>query len=346
MTDSSCQLSIEWDQSDRVFRPEDVAKGTLRIDATSDYYCRRVTVAHGWLGGWDEIRGKEPWHDRREEIVLEESTLPADTHTYPFQFIAPAEPPSYVGRRLKIRWCVEATVEVDDGTPVRIIKDFQLAASSQPGNVGCVRSTKPTTPFTERRIEAFGYMFFAFCLLGLALMLAVFGGWLLFQPEQQPWNLLLLTMPVLVYAAYRCFRRGRSILLADWRLGTVQVQTPKTARRGETIDAILLIQPRDTVHVKRLTISLMSQESYAEPPDYDYPERYTRYEKAKTLIDSETLLPAGEEQQWNAEFVVPVDAPLPFTYDAWRVSWGVAFRLQLADGHEWEAGENLCIESQ
>ena len=64
-----CDLSVEWEQNKRAFRPGDVAKGTLRIGVASECRCRRVKVAHGWRGGWDEVPGKEPYQAPKVESV-------------------------------------------------------------------------------------------------------------------------------------------------------------------------------------------------------------------------------------------------------------------------------------
>lgn len=338
-----CVIFIDWEHDDRTFDCGDAVQGHLRIESIRNCRCRSLKIANCWYGGWDEVPDREPCHDRTEMILVEDQPLTAGVNTFPFSFVSPAPPPSYSGRRLRIRWFLEATAEIDDGTVIRVSDEFRLTSPLARSGTKRFPPMGSQRPWTGRGIEAFGLFSFALALLGLAILGAALGGTLVFNQDIGWWGFVFLFVPVLVYGAWRCFRRGLHIVRLTRRLGTIRIDVPKTASRSETIDVAISIAPRSEVRVNRLTAKLVCQESCLRGSEYDYSENCTAFETVAKLIAEATTLVAAQEYRFTSEFTVPPDAPLPFAFDRFSVGWGVVFRLETSDGQEWVGGSSVHL---
>ena len=87
---AKCDLAIEFERSDRRYRPGETVSGKVTVQVNAKVQCNGLTVKRLW-----HTHGKGNYaegSDSVEEVVFSGEWWPGETHAYPFAFEVPAAP--------------------------------------------------------------------------------------------------------------------------------------------------------------------------------------------------------------------------------------------------------------
>ena len=126
---AKCDLAIEFERSDRRYRPGETVSGKVTVQVNAKVQCNGLTVKRLW-----HTHGKGNYaegSDSVEEVVFSGEWWPGETHAYPFAFEVPAAPVSYHGEVLNVDHYVAARADIPWAIDPKAEEDFLLLAGPE-----------------------------------------------------------------------------------------------------------------------------------------------------------------------------------------------------------------------
>lgn len=231
---AKCDLTIELDEPDRVYQPQDRVRGTVVVQTQADVNCKGLRVASGWA---THGRGNVDSGESHGEVVFQGNWETGKEYRYDFDLPAGDWPPTYHGTYLNIDHYIKATADIPWAFDPSTSKPFQVQCPKAPA--GGVGKVVQATGFAARMVGGGVVAIFAIVMLlnpflWLIGFIAAIGG--------AGW-----------WIATRYLPRKR--------LGSVQYQLQrKQWKPGEKLTATLIVHPRRDVAIGGIIWTVTGQE--------------------------------------------------------------------------------------
>ncbi|MFT7638944.1 MAG: sporulation-control protein spo0M, partial [Pirellulaceae bacterium] len=106
---SRCNISISFDNADRVYQPGETISGEISVQVNKDTNCSGLIVEQFWQ---THGRGNTDRGECRTVILDEGMWQAGEQYHFPFSFATPDGPPTYHGKYLNIDHYIEVRVDV------------------------------------------------------------------------------------------------------------------------------------------------------------------------------------------------------------------------------------------
>lgn len=178
---SKCDISVEFDEPDRVYAPGEVGSGKVRVSVDDDCRCDGLTLEQGWR---THGRGNGAGVVTGSDVVFRGEWKAGEEHVYPFDFTVADGPYSYHGHYLNVDWYVRATADIPWALDPKDTADFLVGPGPETDpttyiNRDDVHRGINQTRETSRMIESgcFGIFALAMLFVGVGAMgVGYFGG--------------------------------------------------------------------------------------------------------------------------------------------------------------------------
>lgn len=311
---AKCDLSIELDDSDRVYVGGQWIKGVIRVRADTDVTCKGLEVKSVWR---THGRGNVAKGEADSAIVFEGPWQSGDEAEYPFKLRVADWPPTYHGFNLNI----EHSIDVRAKLPWAFD-----AKASQPFVMTPVRVDQNVTG--GKAIELTG----AAAMTAMVIFLIAFIG----VSGMIVWNvgpiaLAFIAIPVALMAGYGLYR-----WLPKWVLGDVTCELAKPySQPGETIRGELVLRPGKRVKINGITVSLEGTEKCVSGSGSNRTTHTHKVHRQTMELAEPTTLAMGQEQRFAIECQVPGDAPYSVNLSDNDIHWDATVRVALPSWPDW-----------
>lgn len=327
-----CRLELRLERGDPRFRPGEVVRGVVRVEALRRaLHCRRLRVGLRWETAG---KGRRDAGDVGRGTVHQGELVPGEPVDAAFELRVPAGPPSHDGDLIRLGWSVAAEADLRDGASAHAATEIEVLPAPAEERGGVEAETVEPAPGDRRFLQVLGA---AFVLGGALSLLDELGAWFgesggaLGSLARIPFGalFLLVGLAVLLYA----HRKG----VGEARLGPVAVEHGAgTFAPGEAVPLRLAFTPRRELRLAGVDLQLVCVERARFGSDAD--EDYREKELARQSVEAAraATLPAGRELRAEAAFVVPEGAPASWDTPHNEVDWFLRARVRLGALADWE----------
>jgi hypothetical protein len=334
----NCEVGLELDGDERVYRAGDRISGTVRVEVTGEVECHKLELRCACLL---EASGETEVILHHDEVLFEGTWASEQTLAYPFDIELPPGPYTHEGRNLRVFWRLATDIDLswrlDPSDSIEFVLEPGGAEEYDGGTIQEL-DVQREPPVDARRVDdvkgawavAVLGVGFLILLMGLAesVAIAVFsavplggGAWLM-------------------YAAYRS-------QLAERRLGDVEVEfSSAEVTPGGTVACRVGLEPPEAVELEAVTCRLRGVEqtrsgkSGASGPDRVRSgtsiERETLYEGSDVPEGSQGVrLSGGEAVEFRSELSVPEGTHYSVEIDDNFIRWVVEVEIELASWANW-----------
>jgi hypothetical protein len=322
---AKCDLSIDLDEPDRVYRPGETVTGTLHVLVDADVRCKGLEIQSGWRthGRGNVARGTT------ETVTLFSGEWTAgQRESYRFELSVADWPPSYHGNYINVDHYVDARAKIPWAFDPKASAEFVMRPTSPP-------QTDGDQQVTEIR-GCFGTAIAGFILIAI---LMAFGA-VTIGLAANPWIALVFAA---IAAPIVLFLVGK-FLLPRWLLGNVEaeLQTPQVAPGGK-VRAKLAFRPKRRVTINRITAELTGSEVCISGSGSNRTTHRNKFFSDVHVLQEAATLRANERQDFEFEFPVPDDVPYSFDLNDNDLNWTVELRVDIPRWPDWTKSLKLQV---
>ena len=325
---AKCDVRVQVDRGDRVYRPGDVVTGHVHINVNKSVQCDALKVTLMWR---THGKGNTERGSKQELVVATGERWEPGVRQYPFRYTLPAGPVTYHGGYLNVDWYVVAEVDVPwawdpegeidlvlepappklaAGTAYRERKlepvhhELGLAKSSGRAPVGCI-------------LAAFALFFGPFMYVMIAesddvIGVAVFGA--------------IATLLFIGAVARRIMNN-----MARRALGKVSIDlSDETARAGERIEVTFNIAPEKEANVDGLNVKLTGKEIVVKGSGTNK-KTYTNvlHSEQRAVCAERRVIRPGQTLRLSGVLAIPKQAAPTFRSSDNKVKWEVEAHIDI-----------------
>ncbi|QDT61680.1 hypothetical protein SV7mr_42190 [Stieleria bergensis] len=314
---AKCDLSIELEDPNRVYRDGDTIRGKVHVMSTANVNCKKLEVSSGWQ---THGRGNKASGTTESLTLYQGEWQPDQTHSYPFELRVSSWPPSYHGHYINIDHYVSARAYVPWSFDPKAESEF------------IVRPTSPDAPLLSKQNKS---TFEAGCFVG-GIILAILGAFVavfvFFMMSEPLVGLIigLITLPLATFAVIKW-------ILPRWLLGKVEVDLKQERiSPGETIVASLALQPKRQVPVNCIVAELIGEEVCVSGSGSNRTTHRHKFFNRLEELQPTSVLRAGERKEFDLQFPVPDDVPYSFDLSDNDLRWTLELRVDIPRWPDWK----------
>ena len=311
---SKCDLSIELDKKNRVYRGGDLIRGAVHVRVNRDVDCRGIILDGMWRthGRGNRASGKY-YHG----TVYSGPLKKGDRQKYNFEIPTPHGPVSYRGKLLNIDHYLSARVDIPWAFDPTCESDFIL----MPGSTTPVSVTSHHATATANGISKIIGLVCAIFFLCIGLILIpVFGFGLI----------LMVVGGVLLFFSSRKF-------LAERKIGEVEVQADKFATSGKTIPIGVRFTPKSKGTINRITAKLVGQEVCVSGSGSNRrTHKHTIYQDS-SVLEGPANFSIAETAEYFGEFTMPKTTAFSFAASDNSITWAIEVHIDIPNWPDWHS---------
>ena len=311
---AKCDLSIELDQPDRLFRGGETVSGTVYVSVHGDVKCTGLEVSSGWR---THGRGNVATGVVQSTTLFSGEWKAGEAAEYRFELPVGHWPPTYHGHYLSIDHGIDARIKIPWGIDPKSFVPFQMEPS-----FGAEGATVPSQAKEVKGILGcvIGIFFLAFVAI---FSISIFAA--------GPFALVFLLVPLLGSAVW--FVRK---VLPKYALGDIRHELhTKSVSPGERVLGELYLCPRKAVAINGITVTFHAREQCVSGSGTDRTtHKHVLFEQIETLQEAVKLDP-GQEYRFPIEMTLPSDAPLSIKLDDNELIWSAIIRVDIPRWPDW-----------
>ena len=339
---AKCDLAIEFERSDRRYRPGETVSGKVTVQVNAKVQCNGLTVKRLW-----HTHGKGNYaegSDSVEEVVFSGEWWPGETHAYPFAFEVPAAPVSYHGEVLNVDHYVAARADIPWAIDPKAEEDFLLLAGPESCQIPTEVSEAMQGASTQLQGMGaacgviFGMIFFCAGLIPLGI--GVVG---VSQGEMAAVMAIPFGGIFMLVGGGIAFMASRKIL-AERKLGPVEVTvSPRQLNPGDRFEVELRFAPKARIELNEITATLKGQEVVISGSGTKRTtHRHVFHDEVQQLLAACDVWPE-EGTSAKGSFQIPHDAAPSFVASDNRLEWSVELHVDIARWPDWQSTEILAV---
>lgn len=338
---SKCDLAIEFDRSDRTYRPGETVSGKVTVQVNAKCQCNGLKVARLWH---THGRGNRDEGGKVEEVVFSGEWWPGEVHSYPFSFEVPAHPVTYRGNLVNVDHYVAVRADIPWALDPKAEEEFLLLASeesvaqaSQQGS-GAQQAAASFNAMGAACGLIFGGIFF--CAGLIPLIIGLVG---LAQGELAAVMAIPFGGVFMLVGGGIAFMGVRKVL-AERKLGQVEVEvTPRALNPGDTVEIALRFAPRTRVTLNGITATLKGGEVAVSGSGTNRTtHRHGFHDEAQQILSAMDVY-SEEGTTARGTFRIPDDAAPSFWASDNRVEWTIELHVDIARWPDWTSSERLTV---
>lgn len=314
---AKCDLSIELEEPNRVYRDGETIRGKVHVMSTSNVNCKKLEVSSGWQ---THGRGNKASGTTESLTVYQGEWHPDQTHTYPFELRVASWPPSYHGHYINIDHYVSARAYVPWSFDPKAETEF------------IVRPTSPDAPLLGKQNKN---TYEAGCVAAgiiMAIVGAMFAVFAFFMVSEPMVGLIigLITLPLGAFAFIKW-------VLPRWLLGKVEVDLKQERiSPGDTIEASLALQPKRQVPINCIVAEMIGEEVCVSGSGSNRTTHRHKFFNRLEELEPAGVLRAGERKEFDLQFPVPDDVPYSFDLSDNDLRWTLELRVDIPRWPDWK----------
>ncbi len=324
---ASCTVKIELDHpDDEPLHPGDELTGTVVVETDAPVSCRKLSVDMRWR---TRGRGNINYGPAQHLVLFEGEWEEGELQSYPFRFTLPNGPATFYGHLVNVVWEVRANVDIPWAFDPHHEVEFQVEGA-RTGDYDHGPSFDPTT---SGRLQVLPVLILMSTFTFPSCLILFFIGFSL----DAPWLLLLFLCPetvVLAVMGFLLYRAARN-MLAERRLGTVDVQIPEQLEPGDTVDVLVHCEPRRTTPLNKVTLTLRCREKAVSGSGTNRTTHTHTVWSDTYETGASTTMEAGEPAVYAHSFTLPADAAPSFAAPSNELIWEVEVHFDIPGAPDW-----------
>ncbi|MCC9600584.1 hypothetical protein LOC67_08425 [Stieleria sp. JC731] len=321
---AKCDLSIELDEPDRVYRAGEKVTGSVSVETDDSVKCKGLDVSSGWR---THGRGNVARQSVEKVTLFQGQWQAGHRETYRFELPVADWPPTYYGNYVNVEHFIDATVKIPWAFDPKASVDY------------VVRQRDAPMALKDGSKDAPGCFSNAVVVVLICSIIAVFIGVALtiLAIPKVGGIIGLILVPIALLVAWRT-------LLPMWLLGKVKTEVvSKNVTPGEKVLVKMSFQPRRDVDVTKITAVLNGSEVCISGSGSNRTtHRHQFYEETHQLL-SEAHLKAGDEQSFEFGIPIPSDAPYSFNLSDNDLRWSIDLRFDIPRWPDWKRSLDINV---
>lgn len=313
-------IRIEFDRTDRTYRPGDIVRGRILLETDRGDRCKGIVVRRFWrTHGKGNKDGQEP-----HEYHLHWGALSQGLHhEFEFEFATPEGPFTYRGHLLNVDHYVEVQVDIPWARDPKESEEFILLPGpvTRPPPFSLVEASEKGTVRVGRGCRG---------ALGVVLMLVGIAS--------LPFGLLFMGIGL-----FLLFPLLKNYLAGD-RLGRVSAfLDPTTAVPGQTVDASIRVEPKKTAQINSASVELRAREICVSGSGTSKTtHRHTVFSNIWPISGPGEVM-AGAPTVLTAAVPIPEEAGFSFASPNNKLLWEAILRIDIPSWPDWKKAYPLVV---
>ena len=325
---SKCDIDINFDRSDRVYRGGEIVSGEVLVRVNKDINSNGIILSHYWR---THGRGNVTTGLKHTIPLCESQPLQAGEELrLPFEFVSELWPLTYRGNFINLDHYVHVGVDVPWAIDPKHAEEFIVIAGQRPPQFTGCRSDLIDLKKQNAKDSKSG---------GIGLVLKLGLGVLMLSLLAALGMLAIFLVPIAICFGLIYWFRKKAI---SGRVGNVDFTTPViVVSPGEDWPCVLEFTPRKTFRINEISAQLLVQEIATSGSG-------TNKTTCRTALfdEKQIVLPAG--QLTAGELVSEhLQIPLPDS-DAWsldvsdnKIKWTIDVRIDIPRFPDWSQKTTL-----
>ncbi|OYP38186.1 hypothetical protein [Rhodopirellula sp. MGV] len=319
-----CDLSIELDEPERIYRTGDKVRGTVSVETDDSVKCKGLTVTSGWR---THGRGNVAKGTAETATVFAGLWEAGQRESYRFELEVADWPPTYYGNYVNVEHFIDARVKIPWAFDPKASHEFTVRPLQAPA-AAYDGSREPSGCFVKA--------FIAFVVIG---MVWVFVG-ALAAFIAIPWVgtvIALVAIPLTLLIAAKT-------VLPMLMLGKVHSElVDDFVTPGENAKVKLSFQPRRNVSINQISATLTGAEVCVSGSGSNRTTHRHQFFESKHELLSETTLQAGNRREFDLAIPIPGDAPYSFDLSDNDLKWTIKLHIDLPRWPDWSRELNVHV---
>jgi hypothetical protein len=322
---SKCEITIDFDRSDRIYLGGETVSGTVHILVNKDITSNGIKLTRFWR---THGRGNTDKGEVRQEMLAAESELRAgQTLDFPFSFQAECQPLTYHGHYVNIDHYVRVDVDVPWAIDPNAEEEFILCPGQRPSEISGRRDEAIT--FTSKSVKKASGLVKIILLLIVGVVLLVIA------------SVAIILLPVILILGLIGFIWKK--LIAS-RVGDVELNIAHlVVAPEEPLPLQIQFTPRKSFQINGVTAKLTGQETVSSGSGTDKTTyHHTIFEELYTLEPAGTIS-AGERFERRLSIDIPKTDAFSFDASDNDVHWSVEVRIDMPRFPDWKQKQDVQI---
>lgn len=318
---SKCDISIEFDNKERVFRGGDVIRGNVYVRVNRDVDCRGIILQSRWM---THGRGNRATGKYYSGTVYSGPLKAGDHHKYAFEIPAPHVPLSYRGKLVNIDHSLLARVDIPWAIDPKCVQDFVLLPA-------------PTKPVAVHSTHANQTISHTSTIVGITIasLLLLFG--LVLIPAFGFGLILMVIGAVVMFFSTRK-------MIAERKIGDVDVDYgEKITTSGRTVPVKVRFTPRAKGSINQITAKFVGREVCVSGSGSNRrTHRHVIYQDQCVLEGSKDFSYA-EASEYVGEFTMPETQAYSFAASDNNITWSIEIHIDIPRWPDWKGTFPLTV---
>jgi len=316
---SKCDISIDFDRSNRTYRGGETVTGTVGIRVNQEINCNGVKLTHFWkTHGY----GNSDSGDKHEEILTESCQLRAgETLEFSFSILSECHPVTYHGHHINIDHYVRVEVDVPWAFDPKLEEEYILLPGKRPPHLtGRRDEIVEVKKKTATEITSIGGKIVVFLIFGLLLVALSF--------------VMIMLVPLLVVGGLGYWIWKKMI---KSRVGNVELKTEHLiAAPGEPWPLELGFTSRKSFNINGITVKVQGRESATSGGGTNKTtQHHTVFEEVHTLHPAGQII-GGEPILKQVHIDLPETEAFSFDGGDNEVEWSAEVRIDMPLFPDWK----------
>jgi len=317
---AKCDLSIELDEPDRVFRAGEMVDGCVRVSVDSGVNCSGLVVSTGWK---THGRGNVTSGNGEQTTVFSGEWAAGQRQEYRFSLPAGDWPPTYHGHFLSIDHYIDVQAKIPWALDPKASSPFMVRATES--------STDPDHSKSSGTHLGIVIGAITVAVIGAMMWTMVMAlGWMVFP-------VMLIPAAAIALVFFRKF-------LPSYLLGNPEALVQEdTMASGDEVVGEFVTTTKKNVSINSITAVLTCMEKCVSGSGSNKKTHtHTVFEKSLEL-QSKTIFKAGQEHRLPFVFHLPNDAPCSVKLYQNSLIWSVDLRVDIPRWPDWVKSLSLIV---
>ncbi|MFT7541587.1 MAG: hypothetical protein ACI9K5_002559 [Gammaproteobacteria bacterium] len=322
---SDCRLQIHFDHPDRTYATGQKVRGHVSVETDAVVKCdglhlRAIWETHG--------RGNVDREDVAETLLFRGRWNSGEEASYPFEFTAPAFPPTIRGRSINLDHYVEVRADVPWAFDPKAKEDYLLLASGSKG-----RSLAKSMKQEPGSVAPAGN------LKGALIVVLLFAMAILAFILPKPIGVLVMLAGIGLGA------RALARISASKRIGNVRVRVLNPqVRAGQSIGMDVVLQPTAAVAINEVVVGLIATEVCISGSGTNRSTHKRVVSKQSDIVQRNMAIARGHKANLSHQIQVPADGLPSFISGNNRIEWRLSLELKLKGLSDWKREWLVCVD--
>jgi len=330
---SNCNIRVELDREDRVYRVGDHVKCLVHVDVDQAVSCDGLLARVSW---YTHGRGNGDSGGNREHILFK-GEWQAGSHVYPCEFDLDSGPLSYHGHNINIDWQVEARADIPWAIDPKDSAEFILERGQD-----CPQLYAEKVQL-DRNTLSNGKSLWLF--LTIPLIFSGVGAYKVASNWRinDIFDMLFWIALVAVVLTVSFFVVRNS--LAQRKLGKVTVSVdPKALNPGELTEVSVSFSPRVMIALNGIMAQLVAKEVAISGSGTNRKTHTHTFHREEFPLIGKIRLEQGRQARYQTKVMVPKNAHHTFIADDNRIQWQVELTIDVDDWPDWRSSHPLLVK--